>query len=39
MVGKVACPVGCSSLLGVEWGSIARLGVVVAHIVVGPAEG
>jgi hypothetical protein len=31
--------VGCSSHLGVEWGSAARLGGVVARIVVGPAKG
>jgi hypothetical protein len=33
------CPIGCSSHLGVEWDSVARLGGVVARIVVGPVEG
>jgi hypothetical protein len=39
VVGQDASPVGCSSPLGVEWGFAARLGVVVAHIVVEPTEG
>jgi hypothetical protein len=38
VVGWAACPFGCSSLLGVEWSSAARLGVVVARIIVGAAE-
>jgi hypothetical protein len=38
-VGSVAYPIGCSSPLGVEWSFVARLGVVAAHIVVGPAKG
>jgi hypothetical protein len=39
VVGQVESLVGCSSPLGVEWGFAARIGVVVAHIVVGPAKG
>jgi hypothetical protein len=41
MVGLDASLVGCSLPLGVVWGFITQLGGggVVAHIVVGPAEG
>jgi hypothetical protein len=39
VVGWAACPIGCSSHPGAEWDSVARLGVVVARIVVGSVEG
>ena len=38
-MGWAVSLVECSSHLGVEWGSVARLGGVVARIIVGPAEG